>query len=613
LRGPAIQFGYPMDAEPQDLEIDETHEGRDAPKCLAVPDGFDWGGDRHPSTPMERTVFYEVHVKGFTQTMPELPEHLRGTFAGLASDEAIGYLKRLGVTAIELLPIHAFADDGRLTDMGLANYWGYNTASFFALEPRFCANGPRGGVDEFRGMVKAMHAAGIEVILDVVYNHTCEGNHLGPTMSFKGIDNAGYYRLTEDRRYFMDYTGTGNTLDTSNPPVLRMVMDSLRYWVEHMHVDGFRFDLAPAISRHGNGAFDHRAPFLAAVAQDPVLKRVKMIAEPWDLGDYGYQVGGFPVGWAEWNGAYRDAVRDFWRGHDASLPQFAARFCGSHEIYGPSRRGPTASVNIVTVHDGFTLNDLVSYNDKHNEANGEENRDGESHNRSWNFGAEGPTDDAAINALRERQKRNFLVTLFTSRGVPLLLGGDEMGRTQQGSNNAYCQDNEVSWFDWSDARRNDPLVGFVAQLMRLREELPVLRRGEWPAPDAENPEINWYSVWGTRMKMHEWDDPKVRCVAVRLDGHAAGDTATVMLLFNPSMQEATFTLARSRRFTRRWRVRIDTGNGGFVQQEDGEAADANGRYVGGDKLVLQPHSLMLLTHPPVRRRARVRRTGAAQA
>ncbi len=604
LRGEAIQFGYVVGGEEEDAAIDASDSADStaaAPKSIVTRTEFDWGGDHPPSVAWEDTVFYEVNVRGFTQQMPEVPERLRGTFAGMANPPAIAHLKRLGVTAVQLLPIQAFSDDGHLAEKGLANYWGYSTTGFFAPEPRYCASGPDGsnaGVDEFRGMVKALHAAGIEVILDVVYNHTSEGNHLGPTQSFKGIDNQGYYRTTEDPRFYMDFTGTGNTLDVSNPPVLRMVMDSLRYWVEEMHVDGFRFDLAPAISRDAAGAFDHRAPFLAAVAQDPVLRRVKMIAEPWDLGDYGYQVGGFPPGWSEWNGGYRDAVRDFWRGEDGSLPVFAARLCGSHDLFGPSRRLPSASVNIVTVHDGFTLNDLVSYNEKHNEANGEESRDGENHNRSWNCGAEGPTDDAGVLALRERQKRNILTTLFVSRGVPLLLGGDEMGRTQQGNNNAYCQDNALSWFDWSEARKTDPLNDFVASLIALRRELPVLHHNQWPAGDAEHPAIAWFSVWGIAMTQEEWDDPAVRCISVVFDGAGCGDVPgpSVLLMFNSSPEAATFTLPAGPQYGAPWRVRVDTGS----DIHQGGSGAGGAEWNSGDEVELPSHALLLLTQAPAR-------------
>jgi isoamylase len=595
LRGAAWQYAYPLGHEKRDLHLDTADNAAGAAKCVVVDPAFDWGDDKHPATPMEDSVFYEVHVRGFTKQLPDVPEGVRGTFAGLASDAAIAHLKSLGVTAVELLPVQAFNDERRLVDLGLANYWGYNSIGFFAPEPRYLSNGD---FNEFRQMVKALHAAGIEVILDVVYNHSCEGNHLGPTLCFKGIDNRSYYRLTEDNRHYLDFTGTGNTLNASHPAMLRLVMDSLRYWVEEMHVDGFRFDLCPAISRTGTGAFEHRSPFLSAVAQDPVLKRVKMIAEPWDLGDYGYQVGGFPPGWSEWNGQYRDRVRDYWRGIEGSLPDFAAALCGSADIYGPSRRTPRASVNIITVHDGFTLHDLVSYNDKHNEANAEDNRDGESHNRSWNCGAEGPSDDEAVLALRERQKRNFLTTLFASRGVPLLLGGDEMSRTQGGNNNAYCQDNPVSWFDWSEERRNDPLRDFTSALIRLRRELPVLRADAWLSgqlDDHGRRDVGWYSVWGTEMTEEEWTNPAVRCVAAAFDARFApqgGDRGqSVLLVFNATGEDATFTLPHVPGHEDEWALRVITSEGHCT------AADAR-RYAPETHLELPSHSMALLTQTP---------------
>jgi isoamylase len=597
LHGAAWQYGYPLGQDKRDLHMDTRDNGASAAKCVVVDPAFDWGGDAHPGTPMEDSVFYEIHVRGFTRQMPEVPEHLRGTFAGLGSEPAIAHLKKLGVTAVELLPVQAFNDERRLIDLGLSNYWGYNTIGFFAPEPRYLSGGDP---NEFRAMVKALHAAGLEVILDVAYNHSCEGNHLGPTLCFKGIDNRSYYRLTEDHRHYLDFTGTGNTLNASHPAMLRLIMDSLRYWVEEMHVDGFRFDLAPAIARNGQGGFDHRGPFLSAVAQDPVLKRVKLIAEPWDLGDHGYQVGGFPQGWSEWNGQYRDRLRDYWRGIEGSLPDFAAALCGSSDIYGPSRRGPRASVNIVTVHDGFTLNDLVSYNDKHNEANAEDNRDGESHNRSWNCGAEGPTDDPEILAFRERQKRNFLTTLFASRGVPLLLGGDEMSRTQGGNNNAYCQDNPVSWFDWSEERRQDPLLAFTQAMIRLRRELPVLRHNAWLSGqrDADGRrDIGWYSVWGLEMTEEEWTNPAVRCVAAVLDARfapshqEAGSNRSVLLVFNATGHDAIFTLPRVTAHEGEWALRIDTAQGYF------DEAQAE-RFAPEAKLELLSHSMALLTQAP---------------
>ncbi|MGE4243753.1 glycogen debranching protein GlgX [Ramlibacter sp.] len=591
LRGAAWQYAYTLGAEGQDLTMDTVDNAAGAAKCMVVDPAFDWGDDAAPAVPMSDTVFYEVHVRGFTKEMQDVPPHLRGTYLGLASEPAIRHLKKLGVTSVELLPIHAFNDERRLVDMGLGNYWGYNSIGFFAPEPRYAA---QDAVGEFRQMVKSLHAAGLEVILDVVYNHSCEGNHLGPTLSFKGIDHGAYYRLAEDRRYGMDYTGTGNTLDASHPAMLRLVMDSLRWWVEEMHVDGFRFDLAPAIARDANGAYDHRGPFLSAVAQDPVLKRVKLVAEPWDIGDYGYQVGGFPAGWSEWNGRYRDCVRDYWRGMEGQLPEFAARLCGSSDIYQGARRRPSASVNVITVHDGFTLNDLVSYNDKHNHSNAEDNRDGEGHNRSWNCGAEGPTRDATILAMRERQKRNFLATLFASRGVPLLLGGDEMSRTQGGNNNAYCQDNEVSWFNWSEVRRKDPLIAFTASMIRLRRELPVLRCDQWLSgqPDADGRrDVDWFSVWGLTMTEEEWTNPAVRCVAVAFDGRFApvhGEASpSVLMVFNATHETVTQTIPEVPGHGGPWELRVFTD----VASVEGEPR----MYSAQETLELPPFSMALLT------------------
>ena len=608
------QYAYVLDAEDQDLTIDETDNGAGMPKSVVVDSTFDWGDDKHPNVPWHDTIFYEVHVKGFTQQHPEIGEHVRGRYAGMASDAAVAHLKRLGVTSVELLPVHAFVDDERLVQEDLHNYWGYNTIGFLAPEPRYGmeGNSPQATIDEFKGMVKALHAQGIEVILDVVYNHTAEGNHLGPTLSFKGIDHAGYYRLSpEDRRFCVDYTGTGNTLDSSSPVVLRLLMDSLRYWVEEMHVDGFRFDLASTLARGAND-FDQRSAFFSVIQQDPVLARVKLIAEPWDIGPTGYQVGGFPAPWAEWNGKYRDAIRDFWRGEDGALPEFSARICGSADVFGWSRRGPGASVNVVTVHDGFTLHDLVSYNEKHNDANHEDNRDGESHNRSWNCGAEGDTDDAEIIALRDRQKRNLLTTLFMSQGVPLLLGGDEMSRTQGGNNNGYCQDSEISWYDWNEDRRNDPLTGFVRRLTAFRKSQPVLRRSRFFSGEADESgrrDICWFNVWGQEMTQEEWDTPEVRMVAALLDGGRTGEVAqdggevtgdSVLMLINASHEDATFTVPESASAPGGWTPRIDTatldGQPVSAAAEDDEEAVADiSPWHAGEQHVLPAHSMVVLT------------------
>jgi glycogen operon protein len=594
LHGAPWQYAYKLGGPDRDLKMDTVNNGPIAAKSVVVDPAFDWEGDAPPDIPLEDTVFYETHVRGFTIQMDALPQAMRGTFAGIASEPAIAHFKRLGVTAIELLPVQAFNDERRLMDMGLCNYWGYNTIAFFAPEPRYCMGGD---YNDFRRMVKALHAAGLEVIIDVVYNHTCEGNHLGPTLAFKGIDAASYYRLAEDRRHMMDYTGTGNTLDASHPATLRLIMDSLRYWVEEMHVDGFRFDLAPALGRNGHGEFDHRSPFFSAVAQDPVLQRVKLIAEPWDVGPGGYQVGGFPSGWAEWNGRYRDTVRDYWRGTDGSVPDFAARLCGSADIYGPSRRSPSASVNIITVHDGFTLHDLVSYNDKHNQANAEDNQDGESHNRSWNCGFEGPTEKREVVTLRERQKRNFLATLFVSRGVPLLLGGDEMSRTQCGNNNAYCQDNPISWFDWRPDHTSDPLIRFVRAMVDLRRELPVLRADCWFTGEEDEEgrrDIGWYSVWGLPMTQEEWTNPQVRAIAALIDGRfvpeGSGPCDSVLLMFNASDEEVSFTLPQAPVAAGEWRVRMDTSDDALLEGKRKVAAE--------EKYELPAHAMAVLTQGP---------------
>src|SRR5688572_5892022 len=463
-------FGDPESSK-NDLD-----SGPYVPKCVVINPFFDWNSDARPNTPWHRSVVYETHVKGFTQRHPGIPEELRGTYAGLAHPTAVRYLQRLGITAIELMPVHQFVQDSTLQDRGLRQYWGYNSIAYLAPHDEYARR--RGGnqVQEFKHLVKTMHQAGIEVILDVVYNHTAEGNHLGPILSYKGIDNPAYYRLADKRRYYVDYTGTGNTLNMRHPHVLQLIMDSLRYWVLEMRVDGFRFDLAATLARELHDV-DRLSSFFDLIQQDPVVSQVKLIAGPWDVGEGGYQVGNFPPLWSEWNGKYRDSVRDFWRGSDQSLAEFGYRFTGSSDLYEGTARRPYASVNFITAHDGFTLRDLVSYNEKHNEANGEGNRDGESHNRSWNCGIEGPTDEPEVNALRGRQQRNFIVTLFLSQGIPMLLAGDEMGRTQQGNNNAYCQDNEISWFDWDHIDQD--LLAFTQRIIHLHAEHPVFRRRGW--------------------------------------------------------------------------------------------------------------------------------------
>ena len=502
------------------------------PKSVVVNPFFDWGSDRPPKTPYNETVIYEAHVKGLTIAHPDIPEQLRGTYTGLAHPVMIEHLKNLGVTAVELMPVHEFLNDHHLQEKGLANYWGYNTIAFMAPHHAYAMPGGRPGsqVQEFKGMVRELHDAGIEVILDVVYNHTAEGNHMGPTLSMRGIDNHAYYRVVEnDQRYYMDYTGTGNSLNVRHPHTLQLIMDSLRYWVTEMHVDGFRFDLASTLAREFYDV-DRLSTFFDLVQQDPVISQAKLIAEPWDIGPGGYQVGNFPPLWTEWNGKYRDTVRDFWRGEPGTLGEFAARLTGSSDLYQDDGRRPYASINFVTCHDGFTLADLVSYNDKHNEANGEDNNDGESHNRSWNCGVEGPTDDQAVLELRARQQRNIIATMMISQGVPMLLHGDELGRTQRGNNNVYCQDSEIAWVDWSLAQKNAGLIGFTAGMVALRHAHPVFRRRRFFAgkpigrrrPDALA-DIAWFTPSGQEMSEQDWDSGFGKSVTVFLNGDGIFD------------------------------------------------------------------------------------------
>lgn len=518
---------------------------------------FDWAGDRSPKTAYSESFIYEAHVKGLTMTHPKVPEELRGSYAAIAHPAIIEHLKKLGVTAIELMPVHQFVHDNSLLDKGLSNYWGYNTIGFFAPHNSYAATGDRGEqVLEFKGMVRALHAAGIEVILDVVYNHTAEGNHLGPTLSFRGIDNPAYYRLVDDdKRYYTDYTGTGNSLNVRNPHAVQLLMDSLRYWVIEMHVDGFRFDLAATLAREFYDV-DRLSTFFEMVQQDPVISQVKLIAEPWDIGPGGYQVGNFPPQWTEWNGKYRDTVRDFWRGEPATLGEFASRITGSADLYEHTGRRPVASINFVTAHDGFTLNDLVSYNDKHNQANGENSADGESHNRSWNCGVEGPSDDPAVLALRRRQQRNFLATLLLSQGVPMVLHGDELGRTQEGNNNTYCQDGPLSWVDWSGA--DEDLVEFTAAVARLRRKHPTFRRRRFfdgrPVGRGEDeplPDIVWMTPGCDVMTSNDWNSGFGRSVAMYLNGMGIASTDThgqpvvddcFLLLFNAHDEALDFVI-----------------------------------------------------------------------
>jgi len=515
--------GYVIGDKQRDLSYSKVDSAADAPLGCVIDEAFTWGDDRPPKTPSHRSLIYEMHVKGFTKLNEQIPEEMRGTYAGLSSEPAIRYLRDLGVTAVELLPVHTHADDRFLLDRGLVNYWGYNTLSFFATEPRYASlSQPSEVINEFKTMVRNLHDAGIELILDVVYNHTAEGNQLGPTVSFRGIDNASYYRLSpEDPRYYMDFTGCGNTLNMRNPRVLQFIMDSLRYWVTSMHVDGFRFDLASTLARELHEV-DKLGAFFDIIHQDPVLSQVKLIAEPWDLGEGGYQVGNFPALWSEWNGKYRDCVRRFWKGDGGMASEFATRISGSSDLYEWSGRRPHASVNFITCHDGFSLNDLVSYDNKHNEANGEENRDGASDNDSWNCGVEGPTDDPKIVELRERKKRSFLATLIFSQGIPMLLAGDEISHTQGGSNNAYCQDNEITWLNWNLDERQRSLLEFVRRLTAIYHEEPTLHRRRFfhgkSLRGNELSEIAWLDPSGKEMSADAWKASHVRCLGVHLMG-----------------------------------------------------------------------------------------------
>ncbi|MGW3019139.1 glycogen debranching protein GlgX [Streptomyces longwoodensis] len=565
---------------------------------------FDWGDDRPPRHPYADTVIYEAHVRGLTRTHPDVPPELRGTYAGLAHPAVIEHLTSLGVTAVELMPVHQYVQDGVLLDRGLSNYWGYNTIGFFAPHNAYAAHGTRGGqVDEFKAMVKALHEAGLEVILDVVYNHTAEGNERGPTLSFRGLDNASYYRLVDgDWSHYYDTTGTGNSLLMRHPYVLQLIMDSLRYWVTEMHVDGFRFDLAATLARQFHEV-DRLSAFFDLIQQDPVISRVKLIAEPWDVGEGGYQVGNFPPLWSEWNGPYRDAVRDFWRAEPGALGAFASRLTGSPDLYQHSRRRPRASVNFVTAHDGFTLRDLVSYNDKHNEANGEDNQDGESHNRSWNCGVEGETDDPAVLALRARQQRNLLATLLLSQGIPMLCHGDELGRTQRGNNNAYCQDNEVSWIDWALTDEQRGLADFTRRLLALRSAHPVLRRRRFflgeTVLDADQrlPDLVWLRPDGREMSEADWQEPDAHCLAAFLNGDAIAEPDprgrpvvddSFLLLVNGFWEPVTFRLPGAA-YGERWTVCVDTAEPDGGPDEVEYKADARVR--------LTDRSLVVLSRP----------------
>ncbi|HEY8381048.1 MAG TPA: glycogen debranching protein GlgX [Microvirga sp.] len=571
---PAL-FGYQMETT-DDLTFDERDSAPYMLKSRVIDPAFTWGRERPPQIPWDRTIIYETHVKGFTVRHPSVPEAFRGTYAGLASKEVVDYIASLGVTAVELLPIHTFVDDSYLTEKGMRNYWGYNTIGFFSPARRYAANSEF-AFAEFKEMVAHLHDAGIEVILDVVYNHTAEGNELGPTLSFKGIDNASYYRLAPDRRYYINDTGTGNTVNLSHSRVMQFVTDSLRYWVQEMHVDGFRFDLATILGREPHG-FEEDGRFLDACRQDPVLSQVKLIAEPWDCGPGGYQVGRFSPGWAEWNDRYRDTVRAFWKGEEGKLPELASRITASADLFNKRGRRPWASVNFITAHDGFTLNDLNSYNDKHNEANGEENRDGHSHNLSSNYGVEGATDDPAINAIRMRQMRNMLATLLLSRGTPMILAGDEVARTQSGNNNAYCQDNEISWMDWEgidEDRRG--LATFVQRLTAIRQALPMLRRGRFLTGEYDEElgvkDVSWLTTSGEEMTPEHWTDPNGRCFGILLDGRAQetgirrlGSDSTLLIIMNAHHDVVPFQLPEAAD-GRRWVRLIDTN---LTELEDPE-------------------------------------------
>ena len=579
--GPEL-FGYSWDDPAGDLSYSELDNAHLVPKSVVVDQSFDWEGDQLLRTPWHETIIYETHVKGFTKLHPDIPEELRGTYAGFAHSAAVEHLQRLGITAVELMPVHHFlAYPGHLNDRGLKNYWGYDSVNYFAPYSGYSASGSLGEqVAEFKEMVKTLHRAGIEVILDVVYNHTGEGNHLGPTISLKGIDNSAYYRLVEgDERYYMDFTGCGNSLNVQSAQVLKLIMDSLRYWVTEMHVDGFRFDLASALARELYEV-DSLAAFFDIIHQDPVLADVKLIAEPWDIGTGGYQVGNFPVRWSEWNGQYRDTVRDYWRGEASSIGEFAYRFTGSPDLYFQmTGRRPNASINFITAHDGFPLNDLVSYNEKHNEANGENSQDGESHNRSWNCGAEGETDDPNILQLRERQRRNFLATLMLSQGIPMILGGDEMGRSQKGNNNAYCQDSEISWFNWDLPDDNEDLLDFTRELIYFRRQHPVFRRRKWFQGQAIRgsgvSDIAWFNTDGSEMSDEQWEVGYAKAIAVFLDGNQIPSPGpqgqrisddSFLLFFNAHYEMIEFTLPNCFE-DKQWQVVIDTKEPRFIQEE----------------------------------------------
>ncbi|WP_207513921.1 glycogen debranching protein GlgX [Longitalea luteola] len=591
-------FGYEIGHKDEDLSFNTTDSAPYMPKSVVVNDQFDWEGDQQLNIPYHESIIYEAHVKGLTYLHPGIPEEIRGTYSALAHPVMIDYLKELGITAIELMPIHHFIEDRHLKENGLTNYWGYNTIGFFAPDPRYAASGFLGQqVNEFKSMVKALHKAGIEVIIDVVYNHTAEGNHLGPTLCFRGIDNASYYRLTEDKRYYMDYTGTGNTLNTRMPYVLQLIMDSLRYWITEMHVDGFRFDLAATLARELHEV-NKLGAFFDIIHQDPIISRVKLIAEPWDIGEGGYQVGKFPGGWAEWNGMYRDCIRDYWRGTERRLAEFAQRITGSADLYKNDYRTPGASINFITAHDGFTLEDLVSFNEKHNEANGENNNDGDTTNHSCNYGEEGPTRNPEIIEIRKRQKKNFLTTLLLSQGVPMLFSGDEMGNSQFGNNNAYCQDNEISWLKWHE--KDGQLIDFVKQLIAFRKAHPAFSRRRWfqeqPIRGTGLEDIAWFSPDGNEMKDEQWNEGYTKSLGVYLNGMGLrcldekGQKLTdkdFYILFNAHDEELEFSLPPAK-FGNKWFKILDTAT------DDGLLAESKDIYGPADKIRMTGRSIILL-------------------
>ena len=590
---PAV-FGYKMESG-DDTTFDDRDSAPFMPKCVIVDPDFDWTGeDTRPNVSWDETTIYETHVKGFTKQHHGVPEHLRGTYKGFGTQPVVDYIKALGVTSVELLPVHTFINDDNLLEKKLKNYWGYNTIGFFAPDPRYASDVPN-SLREFKEMVARLHAAGLEVILDVVYNHTAEGNQLGPTLSFKGIDNASYYRLPENKRHYINDTGTGNTVNLSHPRVIQMVTDSLRYWAEQMHIDGFRFDLGTILAREVNG-FDNRSGFLKAVDQDPVLRPIKLIAEPWDCGPGGYQVGEFPPGWAEWNDKFRDDTRSFWRS-DLGVGAYVKRLCGSAELFRELGRRTWASVNFITAHDGFTLNDWASYDDKHNEANGENNTDGSSNNRSWNCGVEGPTDDAAINALRNRQKRNMLATLFFAQGTPMLLAGDEFARTQHGNNNAYCQDSEISWLNWHLDPDAEKLLAFTKTLIKLRKDYPALRRSRFLNGSYDDKlgvrDVTWINADGGEMQSAQWDDTSTKCVGMLLDGRAQktgirklANEKSMLLVLNGHWDPVDFKLPEATG-GQHWSLLIDTNMDAAPPAEE--------HFSFGDVYLLTGRSVLLFT------------------